>query len=364
MDEQNVRYLLHQLGASVQRASYTGSKKRTRWMNVSCPFAPYTHAKGTDQNPSFGITLVEDARSHYKCLSCGMKGRLASLPTKLGSYRKKDYGKLRHWAEMHELQSSIGKPVTDWEMQEEDGNHDANERELPDPSSINAYPRALGVQYLLRRGITWPTPLLLNLRFDGYQRRILFPCFDRWDRFSGFTGRSVRPASTYSKDNPKVRDYFGLDKRQLFLRLPGQQSGKKIITEGLVDFAKGVQFGYKNSHAILGTALTPEKIDILISEGDPCYFFMDNDLAGWQALFGVPKKDDENNYDTDQAWAYQLYKELPVWIVPYPKPFEQGAADPGSMSKEQFEASIKRAWLFTGRPPIDAYGNPHMMLPV
>lgn len=362
VDEANVRHLLHQLGVNVQRATYTGSVKRTRWMNVSCPFARFTHGKGTDQNPSFGITLVDGGRSFYKCLSCGVKGRLASMPTRLGGYRKEDYSKLHHWAEMAELQATIAAPVVDWERQVTEHDQERVGRELPHETIIDTYPRAMGLPYLSQRGVTHPAPLLLNLRYDSFQHRILFPCYDRYDQFNGFTGRSVMADRTYSKQNPKVRDYYGLDKRTLFLRLRGQQTGRKLITEGLIDYAMGVQYGFRNTHAILGTALTPEKIDILISEGDPVYFFMDNDLAGWQALFGVPN-DEGDGYETHNAWAFQLYREIPVWIVPYPTPLNTGNLDPGMMSRKSFNNSVKRAWLFTGEAPLDAGGNPHMMPP-
>lgn len=363
MDEANVRHMLHKLGINMQRATFTGSKKRTRWMNVSCPFAQFTHGKGTDINPSFGITLVDDGHSYYKCLSCGVKGKLAAMPTKLGAYRKKDYSELRHWAELHELQSSISKPVTDWEDQEVNTDNGIQAtRQLPNATVIETYPRALGVPYLRERGIQWPTPLLLDLRFDNYQHRVLFPCYDRHDRFSGFTGRSVLDESHYSKANPKVRDYYGLDKRQLFLRLPGRQHGKKIVCEGLIDYAKLVQCRYLNTHAILGTALTPEKIDILISEGDPVYFFMDNDIAGWTALFGV-RNEEGDGWNRDNAWAYKLYRELPVWIIPYPGNFTRKGSDPGSLTKKTIDECIKRAWIFTGKPPMDDLGVPNMMLP-
>lgn len=358
MDEANVRHLLHQLGINMQRASFTGSAKRTRWMNVSCPFAPYTHTKGTDQNPSFGITLAEDKASYYKCLSCGIKGKLASMPDRLGGYRNTDYSKLRHWAELTEIQSSVNRPVVDWETKHDQHEHTKDRRPLPNASIIDTYPRALGSPYLNSRGLVFPTPLLLNLRYDNFQHRVLFPCFDRYDRFSGFTGRSVLAEHTYSRANPKVRDYFGLDKRTLFLRLRGQQEGKKLVSEGLLDFGKLVHYGYRNAHAILGTALTPEKIDILITEGDPVYFFMDNDIAGWEALFGIPK-DDGEGFNHDNAWAYQLYREIPVWIVPYPVPLGKG--DPGALTKNAIDECIKRAWLFTGQAPFDDQGNPTLM---
>lgn len=360
MDEKSILSLLHNLQVSLQGKSYAGSKKRTRWLNVSCPFAPFTHSKGSDNNPSFGITINDAGRSHYKCLSCGVKGRLSALPTKLGGYRKRDYTKLRHWAEMSELQAAVSRPVVDWEQasitQEEEN---ARDEKLPAYNAIEGYPRAMGIPYLRERGIVWPTPLKLNLRYDSFQRRILFPCFDSKDRFRGFTGRSVLPAKRLSKENPKVRDYYGLDKRKLFLGLRGGGKGPKILVEGLFDYARLVQAGYTNTRAILGTALTPEKLDILIDEGDPVYFFMDNDLAGWNALFGT--MDEDGKLDKDNSWAFNLYTEIPVWIVPYPNTFD--GLDPGSILDRNVKKHIDRAWLFTGKVPLTSTNERHLMLP-
>lgn len=361
MDEKTIRDLLFQLKIPVQRHSYSGSAKRTRWLNVSCPFAPFTHAKGSDTNPSFGLTISEDSRSNYKCLACGVKGRVSSLPTRLGGYRKQDYSKIRHWAEMSELQASISKPVVDWES---DHTHDeattnGKDRNVPSPTAILRYPRVLELPYLRQRGLRFPTPLTLGLRYDDYQCRVLFPCYDRHDTFRGFTGRSIIPPTQHSKRNPKVRDYYGLDKRELFLRLPKNRVGPKIISEGLLDYGKIVQAGYRNAHAILGTALTPEKLDILIDEGDPVYFFMDNDLAGWTSLFGTFGAD--GVLEVDNAWAYRLYRELPVWIVPYNKPFD--GTDPGSLPENEIHDMVHNAWLFMGNPPLDDLDEPHLMLP-
>lgn len=360
MDEKTIRDLLFQLKIPVQRHSYSGSLKRTRWLNISCPFAPFTHHSGSDTNPSFGITINDDGKSNYKCLACGLKGRLSALPSRLGGYRKEDYSRIRHWAEMAELQATISKPVVDWES---DHTHeeqlDEKVRTKHTDGSIRRYPNVVSLPYLQQRGIRWPTPLTLDLRFDSYQSRILFPCYDRNGKFAGFTGRSIRKERTYSKANPKVRDYFGLDKRTLFLRLPHQRVGPKVISEGLIDFAKAVQSGFRNAHAILGTALTPEKVDILIEEGDPVYFFMDNDLAGWQSLFGVFNGDDE--LEVDNAWAFRLYREIPVWIVPYDTPFD--GTDPGSLDEETIRSMVNNAWLFMGNPPLDDFMEPHLMRP-
>lgn len=361
MDEPDIRALLFKLKLSVQRATFTGSKKRTRWMNISCPFAPWTHASGTDSHPSFGITISDEDRSHYKCLACGVKGRLSSLPTKLGGYRKKNYSELRHWAEMTEINAATNRPMPDWEDAIAEEDEDADQRELPSPELVESYPAAIGIPYLRKRGIQLPAVYRLNLRYDDYQHRVLFPCYDQLGQFRGFTGRSVIKGNNETRGkNPKVRDYYGLNKRMLFLGLRGKQPGKKIISEGLFDYAAGVQHGYPAARAILGTSLTEEKVEILINEGEPVYFFMDNDLAGWIALFG--REDENGELETDQAWAFRLFEEIPVWIVPYKKQLD--GLDPGSMSKTEYDQAVAHAWLFTGKPPMDDLEQPTLQHPL
>lgn len=360
MREKDIRHLLFQLSIPTNRVTYAGSSKRTRWMNVSCPFAPFTHAKGTDRNPSFGITIVDDGRSSYKCLSCGTKGRLAGLPTKLAGYRKKNYSQLAHWANLVEIDAAINRPIVDWDEDEQQQDF-ANTEKRNVNRVYGAYPKLYSHPYLRQRGIYFPTPAKLGLEYDPFQRRILFPCFYADDTFGGYTGRSTISDDARSKDNPKVRDYYQLEKRKLLLGLPGEQTGKKIVVEGLIDYAACVQAGFRNTKCILGTALTPEKLDILIQDGDPVYFFMDNDIAGWQALFGILE---DGERDTSNAWAYNLYTEVPVWIVPYPNNFGVGKRnDPGSLPSRMIRQCIDRAWLFMGKPPMDDMEIPNLLIP-
>lgn len=48
------------------------------WVRCSCPLAPFTHVKGRDENPSFGIVSNETGESAYHCFTCG-SGRLWDL---------------------------------------------------------------------------------------------------------------------------------------------------------------------------------------------------------------------------------------------------------------------------------------------
>jgi hypothetical protein len=358
MDEPNIRAFLTTIQVGMRSVSYTGSAKRTRWMNISCPFAPWTHASGSDSNPSFGITINAEGRSYYKCFGCGLKGSLAGMATRLGGYRKVDYSQARMWAESVEFKQALGRPVPDWEdIQDDDDSSVHSSDALPHPSVVHSYPIAVGNEYLRDRGLHFPTPYRLGIRFDPFQRRVLFPVYDPQNRFRGFTGRSIKQRDKWPKNDPKVRDYYGLNKRKVFLGVPPYSKlsspSPNIIVEGLFDYARLVQAGYHKTRAILGTSLTDEKIDILIQEGEPVHFFMDNDNAGWTALFGT--FDADGNLETENAWAFQLYKEIPVWIVPYPVPLM--GQDPGSIAPEKLKNYIKRAWLFTGRAPLTEIGT-------
>lgn len=52
------------------------------WVRTSCPLAPFTHFKGKDENPSFGIAVNDIGESAYNCFTCGT-GRLFDLVHKL-----------------------------------------------------------------------------------------------------------------------------------------------------------------------------------------------------------------------------------------------------------------------------------------
>jgi hypothetical protein len=359
MNEADIRSLLGAIQVDHSKHGYSGNAKTTRWLQIRCPFAPWRHAGASDSHPSFGITIKEGSRSSYKCFSCQSKGRLASLPTILGTLRKRDYSKQRRWAEVNELQSGLFKPLPNWESDNAEIEEPSRRRSRGDPTSAeqSGYPNALGIRYLSGRGIDVLTSIKLGLRYDHRQRRVLFPCYDEYEHFVGFTGRSTKKGNDETKGNdPKVKDYYGLPKRRIFLRLrPSQRKGhKKIITEGLFDYARLVKLGYYGSSAILGTGITEEKRDILIKEGDPAYFFLDNDVAGWQALFGI--FDDNGKLETKNSWAYQLYREIPVWIVPYPTVFN--GADPGTLQAATVHKAISKSWLFTGKAPVRGRNEP------
>jgi len=48
------------------------------WARTNCPLAPFSHVKGRDENPSFGIVANNTGESAYHCFTCG-SGRLWDL---------------------------------------------------------------------------------------------------------------------------------------------------------------------------------------------------------------------------------------------------------------------------------------------
>lgn len=348
MDEGNIFAFLQAINVKYNPHTFNGP-----WINIPCPFAPWYHAKGTDSNPSFGVRIDEDKKTTCKCFSCNTKGSLAIIAAKLGRLRGKDYSEQAHWAEMTELQTKLGKPLRDWDEAYEDAALANGKSFIPDQDARLEYPHAVGLPYLRERGVSWLDVVRFDLRFDPHQRRVLFPIYDDNGLFRGFSGRSIMDADRLDKKNPKIRDYFGLPKRELFLfhrnfprtiREDHGFFGRQVFVEGLFGELATYQAGFINANATLGTAATPEKIRTIIERRQPAYFLFDNDKAGQDAVLG--NLDEETGEeDKSNAWAENLYKEIPVWIgqwhdTPY-------GADPRDVSPDTIIKAIKTARLYT-----------------
>lgn len=52
----------------------TAHHSTSDYIQISCPFAKWTHTKGTDSHPSFSIRCVDGEPSTYQCFTCHEKG--------------------------------------------------------------------------------------------------------------------------------------------------------------------------------------------------------------------------------------------------------------------------------------------------
>jgi hypothetical protein len=353
MKLENVEKLLQDLEIPLHPRETSGV-----FVNFQCPFAPFYHKKGIDSHPSFGISVSPEKRSYYTCFSCQQKGSLALLPAKLGKLRGVDYKDLIDWAERAEF-SDIGSIVVP-EWDEQNPSKVVNERAAK--KEITTFGSAIGHPYLKKRGYSWYDAVKLDLQFDEAQQRILFPVYNNRLQLEGYTGRSVMPDRLITKGkgtNPKSRDYFGLQKERLFLynrRFNGSQ--RIILVEGPFDYARLVQAGYYGAHAILGTALTDYKINLLLELNKPVFLFLDNDAAGDAATFGVVNNQTHLRENTHLSWANRLVDQLPVWICQYPKSAEiEGRNDPDSLTIQEIKNAVQNAWLYTGLFSLPEYSN-------
>lgn len=278
MNLDNIRHFANRLSVSM-RDEYSGRG----WLEGHCPFAPWTHSSGGDSSMSFAISVSPEGRSHYTCLACGEHGSFPNLAYRLGALRKVDYVEIGHEIRKNELENKPIRKIPEWEQRT-----GASEDAIPYVDA-SIYPLLYYHPYLRKRNISVFTTQRLKLRYDFHSQRILFPVVDYRGILYGYTGRAV--ANVCTKDEPKVRDYFGLQKRRLFLGESLATTNRfrdkpLIIVEGLFDYARLVDAGFPNTLAILGTEITKEKLEKLVQFDRTVIWMLDNDQAGEKTLYG------------------------------------------------------------------------------
>ena len=124
-------------------------------------------------------------------------------------------------------------------------------------------------------------------RYDRFRERIMFPIRDRRGRIIGFGGRVLgdgTPKYLNSPETPlfhKGRELYGLyEARQALRELP-----RLLVVEGYMDVVSLAQFDIRYSVASLGTALTPEHLELLFRTTPEVVCCFDGDRAGREAAW-------------------------------------------------------------------------------
>lgn len=335
------------------------------WVRTACPFAPFRHERGTDNKPGFGVSIHDDDISYYNCLACKSKGALSTLPMQLAHYR--DDPSLIEFGKQLANDELIGGgsfEFGEWEAQTPAETEAYKVTHFPGEldfyrsyQSALAYPEAC--RYLARRKISANTVVALGLRYDPEQFRLLFPIYDqRTRRFAGCSGRSIKNKRWMAREEarrqqtnprynyPKIRDYGGLQKDRVLLgytepRIPNRRG--LLVCEGLFAYARLRQLRPRiSSCAILGSAVTEAKAQLLIEADQPIYWFTDDDIAGKACLYGTYDKETQE-YAHDKSGAlYRLYGEVAQFTVTYP----EGKTDPDELTGEEVDLMIENATLF------------------
>ena len=287
------------------------------WVSSPCPFAPWDHESGQDRNPSFGIKIEENGPSYVNCFTCKAYGTVSEMLERLQEVSGEDYADLIEETYDNEV---LGSFVPSWENRKKGKNA---ARVLPPPPDVifeDIYDEApANHPYLKRRGIGKHTVRALDLRIDPDDRRrerILFPVHSIEGVFYGYTGRATDDRLV-NKENPKVRDYFGLPKMHMLLGahriLP--EDAMVSVVEGLFDYAIMTEYDYP-AVATLHAGATKEQIALLKKINKPIILFQDNDKAGREGNCSI---------------AEALYTHVPVYGVIYPDSKKRN--DPGRLTR-------------------------------
>lgn len=276
MNREHVVQLLEMLGADKITQS-------TEWVRASCLFAPWTHGKGTDSRPSFGISLGE--RSHYFCFSCQKSGPLTTLVTSLCMLRGRDNVEAREFVMNHE---HLGLDAYE--------NLEPVEPLSPlAPQILKRFPPAhMGLEFVQRRGITQEAIDHFQLRYDPANARLIIPIFDSYGRLVGIRGRATDDAKLrykeYSelyptKTSPKAHGiWFGM-------HFDTEPRKKIILVEGEIDAIRLWQVLKRGGiWASMGASLSKAQVKKVQGARHPVLMFFDGDEAGKLTTEKMQKK--------------------------------------------------------------------------
>ncbi len=177
--------------------------------------------------------------------------------------------------------------------------------------------------------------------YDKFRNRLMFPIEDRRGRVIAFGGRVLPggddPKYLNSPETPlfhKGRELFGLHRaRQSKVRLE-----RLIVVEGYMDVVALAQAGIPSAVATLGTAITPDQVELLFRNSENIYFCFDGDRAGR----GAATRAIENTLPRMRDGRQAHFLFLPE------------GQDPDSYVREQGTAAFEQA-LATAQPLSEAF---------
>jgi len=121
--------------------------------------------------------------------------------------------------------------------------------------------------------------------YDRFRNRLMFPIRDVKGRVVGFGGRALDDSLPKYLNSPqsllfdKSSIIYGIERA----RGPIRQNDSVVITEGYMDTLAAHQFGFENTVASMGTALTEKQISILRKLTRNIIVALDADAAGLEA---------------------------------------------------------------------------------
>jgi DNA primase len=126
-----------------------------------------------------------------------------------------------------------------------------------------------------------------NNTYDKFRHRIMFPIHNRRGRVIGFGGRALGDDGPKYLNSPET-ELFHKGRELYGLYLARKNSGRLdriIVVEGYMDVVALAQFGFENTVATLGTAVTGDQVDLVFRASEEVIYCFDGDRAGRQAAW-------------------------------------------------------------------------------
>lgn len=173
--------------------------------------------------------------------------------------------------------------------------------------------QGISTPLLVTAGLVKPRPTDGGV-YDAFRNRLMFPIRDSMQRVIGFGGRTLGddPAKYLNTAQTplfdKGRSLYGIDRARDAI----VETGRAVLVEGYLDCVMAHQFGFRNTVATLGTALSNDHATLLRRYAETAILLLDSDAAGERAaeralpiflsqrldvrLCGVPEGKDPADY--------------------------------------------------------------------
>jgi len=283
-------------------------KEYSKGYICQCPFAEWTHEKGSDINKSLVIWPEIDK---FQCYACGCKGDYYSFLTTVNKYRKDSVSAalLLGWsADAHRLKLKLRRPVKQ-----------RFRREYFDDDLLQTFPSCVGTageKYLLSRGITCYEEF--DTRFDRRTQRVIFPVRDK-KGLLGAIGRGILRKEHYK--------YF-INTSTIIGGEEKWQYDNLLLVEGFTDMLKIYPWAKDNRFDVGCTTtanISYRQVDILAKSGKMIYCMFDQDQAGEKGFSELER----------------MYPSNLLYRIHWPFTSPNGnVKDPGDFSYSEFLESI------------------------
>lgn len=241
---------------------------------VSCPLAPWTHEKGTDNKPSMLVDIGEKM-PRYHCFACKSHGWLSTL---VKNYNKLANGRVpvnSYFSKFAHLRPGVRRkrkvepamPLPEHLM---NGLFDFTEYED-------------AIAYLESRDIDTNVAIEYNIKYDPERDMVVFPVYNARGQFMGAVGRSLQ--------EKRFHNYFHFKTAATLGGIDKLKEPKRIfVVEGWIDLLTAAPWVLEYDGGIVCTwtsRMSAGQAALLSSFDSTIYCLYDSDRAGeegWQSI--------------------------------------------------------------------------------